>query len=284
MIKKLLMKRLLLVLLMCLTLCAPAWGANYFLDDANCVGLWTLDVEVTPAATYADTSGNGNTLANVFANIDVNTTYYQEGIASVVSTAATDSYLQCVDGSLSANFPGKNGTGNTTISACMWIRPTTISAVSNVLTKYQAFAGTYVSYILRFDASNNVAAYIGYGGSLNESKTHTGVAVAANQWYHIAWTYDGATRAFRIRVWDDNASSVTETTGTYTNTMTPAQAPFQINGLAAAAEAGMIGYIDEAVVFNDILTADEIDEIRLGTYGAPAATGTSDWWWRRRHN
>jgi hypothetical protein len=37
------------------------------------------------------------------------------------------------------------------------------------------------------------------------------------------------------------------------------------------------GNLDEVVIFDDVLTTDEIDAIRGGTYGG------NDWWWRRRN-
>jgi hypothetical protein len=42
--------------------------------------------------------------------------------------------------------------------------------------------------------------------------------------------------------------------------------------------------LDEFVLFNDVLTAPEIDQIRNGTYEGDAAQKIRDyWWWRRRH-
>jgi hypothetical protein len=81
------------------------------------------------------------------------------------------------------------------------------------------------------------------------------------KWYHVSISLNTSTKAYRIRVWDDNASSVTESTGSVTNAVT-------INDSEAigAKQSGIV--IDELYVYSGILSAADMDAIRGGTYAA----------------
>ena len=266
-------------------LCSSAWAGNIFTEDVNCVGLWTMeDLDATDTADY---SGNGNTLVNSASNVDPNTSIIKEGATSAYWADNAAAELQCFDRNLSTNFPGKEGFSNTTVSACAWFRIETINSYANICGKIEVSKESWAIWVYSSGGPNvhlNIGNELGQG---SESITHSGTTVAVNQWYHVGITYDGPTKAYRIRVWDETGGSATETTGTATNAMNIENGTFGVmNQNVGDSTPGdswaLRGYIDEVVVFNDVLTADEIDQIRGGTYGA--ATGTSDWWWRRRHN
>ena len=279
MIKNLLMKRLLLVLMMCL----PCWAANIFTTDANCVGAWTFEDSESPD-WMADRTANGNNLANNLT--EQNKVTYKEGAASLYGNTYLR-YQKITDASLSANFPGKNGTGNNVFSFCCWVYPTDELRDYNFLASKWHATNAVKSYNVGINANganDNVGLWIGYNGGASEEQIyHTGVVIASSKWYHVGVTYDGSTRAYRIRVWDDTGSSVTESTGTGAQTMNIEDEEFRLDNLGSSSW-GLVGYLDECVMFNDVLTSDEIDEIRNGTYGEAASTGTSNWWYRRRHN
>jgi len=110
---------------------------------------------------------------------------------------------------------------------------------------------------------------IGYNGGASEEQVYaSGPVMAQDKWYHCAYTYDGSSKAWKIRVWDEDAGTVTETTGTMVQTMNIESQTFYMDS-DASSQWPTKGNMDEVVIFNDVLTSDEIDQIRLGTYGAP---------------
>ena len=275
------MKRLLLVLLMC----APAWGVNLFTGDPNCVGLWTGD-STSDSIYFLDESGNSNHLNGTGAYFSASSAQYKEGSYSMRNT--NDWYvIERPNATLSAKFPGKSGTTNRNVSTCCWIYGNINVVAYDWLLAVYDFTGNKQSWSVYIDASGNVNFGIGYnGGASFESYANTGVALGDTKWYHIGTSYNGTTGAVIIRVWDDTGSTVYNATTTFSETMNIEDAGFALFGYTTQSNSGhgYEGYMDEVVVFNDVLTTDEIDQIRLGTYGATAETGTSDWWWRRRHN
>ena len=97
----------------------------------------------------------------------------------------------------------------------------------------------------------------------------------ADTWYHVGVTLDNTSNCtYNIRLYDTNDTTVY--TASATNAAGLDVDDARLFGLGTASyNRGEVasrdtfdGYIDEAAVFNDILTADEIDEIRNGTYGA----------------
>ena len=263
------MKRLLLVLLMCLTLCAPAWSANDFNTDPNCVSLYNLE-----SGSLGTDSIGTNTLNSYGAVADAN--LYQEG-ASSVYFAAGDDYLSRLDIALSGDFPIVLGYANPVkISVTFWFR---IHAVPNatfgsfLVSKWNRHSA-FESYSWAMNVRDASGTYYlrfmkGYDSGNSQENTDYATAVSLDTWYHVGCTYDDSTKAVVIRVWNDTAGSVSETTATHSNAISLEGVMFMLNAQHYAIDNGQNGWLDEVVVFNDILTSDEIDEIRNGTYGAP---------------
>ena len=280
------MKRLLLPLLMCLTLCAPAWAANIFTLDPNCVANWNFE----DGALTTDSKG-GNTLT-AGGTPAADTADYQEGAASVELQSAGSDTLSITDANLDAGYPLKNGDATKKTSIAFWFKMDSDpgSGHADILySKYIATFGarSFLVYVYDEGATNKLGLNIGYNSGFSEEGAELPSAtrpIATGVWYHVGVTHDDSTKGWRIRLWDSSNSTNYEATGTFTNNIYITTQPVVIGKENGAYWDYWNGNIDEMVVFKDILTADEIDEIRLGTYGAPAATGTSNWWWRRRHN
>ena len=254
------MKRLLLILLMCM----PCWSANDFSADPNVVALWTFE-EGSGTTPYVDHSANSNTLNG---NIVRNTTSYHEGTTSNHNTSLSYS-LYRTDATLSADFPGKDGTTNRTFSFAAWVRPTTLYDYNYVMAKWSTSNGRQYNIIV-YDVTGTqrFRAVTGYNSGANaEGVDHLTVAVGTNKWYHVTMTYDSSTKGVKIRVYDEDATTASESTATLSNEMTIAATTFTLCNVNYIATYGMVGQIDEAVMFNDVLTSDEIDQIRSGTYG-----------------
>ena len=81
-----------------------------------------------------------------------------------------------------------------------------------------------------------------------------------------------------IKRWDDTSKSVVhDASGTATNNISITDATFAIGASFASGSPKFThdGLIDEVVVFSDILTTGEIDQIRQGTYSASTPTPTT---------
>jgi hypothetical protein len=83
----------------------------------------------------------------------------------------------------------------------------------------------------------------------------------------VAFTYQDADKSIRVRVWDDTAGKLLyDYVGKTSAPMTITNAPLVLGGLPLMSSF-YDGLLDEVVVFKDILTTDEIDQIRQGRYG-----------------
>jgi hypothetical protein len=95
--------------------------------------------------------------------------------------------------------------------------------------------------------------------------------IQPNQWYHVAVSFDDATHTGTISVWDDTAGALLGTDAKKTNfsPMNVDSAAFVIGGVDGLWYMSTAGLMDEVVVFNDVLTPQEIAKVRAGTYGKP---------------
>jgi len=249
-------------------LCSVAYGANDFSGDANCVALWKLDNGVLTV----DSIGS-NTLTN--SSMDSDAVTYKEGDGSAYANALGDS-LYIINASSDLPFDSDKSTPS--LSVCCWVRcigfPS--SGQRTILAKWDTGERTFQ---LDFYKSGTwqISWWLGYNaGDDYEGPTLHGTTVAANTWYHIGFTYNDSTKGWKLRIWDDTAGALlggAEATGTTTNNMYCGSANFQI-GTNQIGSVCASGQRDEVVIFDDILTSAEIDQIRAGTYGggAPPAT------------
>ncbi len=233
--------------------------ANDFSGESNLIALYNLE----NGALANDSSGKGETLT--VASVTADVVNFKEGSASALSNATPDE-LRRADGSLGANFPGKDGTSNRTFSVCCWIRPSTLASTNYIVNKWKAPPNQ--QWAINVNATN-ARILISGSGSDAESLTHAGTVISTGQWYHLGCTYNGATKAWRVRVWDDNGSSVAESTGTGSLTMHIDDPNFQLFNLDGG-NNGFVGNLDEVVIFDRAITAAEIDQIRAGTFPAIA--------------
>ena len=236
--------------------------ANDFTNDPNCVALWNQE----DGALGADSIGT-NTLS-IQGGALANTDFFKQGAASGNYYAVLNSYLNIADAALDAGFPLKSGDTNKKISMCGWFRPRTLPASTNyIYAKYTA-TGNKRSIAWTVNSAGQFRLAIGHtSGSGFESITMTDLVMTIGNWYHWAFTYDDATRAYRLRCRKDG-DVVAQLTGSLVNniSITDSQVTIAATGDAAS---HIDGFVDEVVVFKDILSADEIDQIYAGTYSVP---------------
>jgi hypothetical protein len=233
---------------------------NDFSGDSNCVALWRLESVALPA----DSKG-GNDLTN--SGVDEDLVNFKEGACSGLFIRANGDRMIIADADTDAGFPLRSNAANTTFSFAKWIKMTAIGLSQYILCKTGA-AGLRQMMIM-VDSANKVNLLVSVDGTAWAYYVHASV-LAANTWYHVAVTHNHADHAYRIRIWDDTAGAIlgVDKTG---NTVHPflSSANFYLGYSSTILTLG--GNEDEVVAFNDVLSVAEIDAIRAGTYGAPAA-------------
>ncbi|MDI6451757.1 RHS repeat-associated core domain-containing protein [Anaerobaca lacustris] len=244
-------------------------SGNDFSSDPNCAALWRFE----NGALTADSIGS-NTLTQS-GSPAADTSNYREGSASA-NLASGRFYI--TDASLSADYPFKSTDTNKKISVCLWFNMTSGSTQAVGAGLYGKNTGYGTDGLLigvyepSGDGSGRICVSIGnYKYYLPSSET-----IYRNRWYHIGVTYqeDGANGAVTVRVYDASAQSVASY-NLSTRQSTMSSYNLQI-GYHKYSSRNFYGLFDELVVFNDVLTASEIDQIRQGTYGASGGGGSGE--------
>jgi hypothetical protein len=185
------------------------------------------------------------------------------GNGSSQFNSGQNGYLGFTDAQLPADFPGKSGTENKTFSFAFWFMPH-FAGVNILFAKWNGWDGKQV-YRLKIHGDNwKPLLSIGWiGGS--EDTPVLDRAVVAGQWYWIGVTHDGATREWRMRMYDQTAGDTVELTGTFTNGIALRDSAFRIakDDDPLFDNDGDFTY-DYFCAFKDVLTAAEIDDIRTG--------------------
>jgi hypothetical protein len=253
---------------LCFVFPGIANGSNNFSADSNCVAVWRF--EDSPGFT-ADSKG-GNTLTN--DGTDEESTLIKEGSQSALFVLANTDDMSITDDDLDAGFPWRyeDGAGmSKSFSVCLWMRVVTLPGDDRYMIAKYHTSGDLRVWAINIDYTNNKVRFIAghTAGTLYEEKFF-GTACVTGRWYHVGVTYNSTTYAYRIRIWDDTAGALlgADATGNFSQAIDPRDVGFTIGSRWHNAATYFSGYLDEVVVFKDVLTADEIDQIRNGTYGA----------------
>lgn len=244
----------------------PPGTGNVFNTDPNCVALWRME----PGALTTDSVG-ANTLTNV--NVTANTTSYEEGAGAaefdlVAGVWDTRNWLSIADDNLTRGFPGKSATSNKRFTLCFWIQFTSIPTGENewsIFTKANSMIPEN-SYSVRFIPGGKITLSIGSGSN---SRLDYGTACKVGTWYHVAVTFDDATHTGAINVWDGLAGAMlgTEAKRTTFPSMPLTRDAVVLGSVDQVWYQCLAGLLDEVVVFNDVLSTQDIAKIRAGNYG-----------------
>ncbi len=197
---------------------------------------------------------------------------YKEGAASADFEAGSTQYMSITDANLDAGFPLKNGDANKKISVCGWFQMESSNIMQGLFSKYD-WGSNERSLMIRISpAGPYFELLIGYNGGTSGETVYSGGTLSNERWYHFGVTFQDSDKSWKVVVWDDTGESkIIDTSGTATNNINIEAAIVAI-GMAYFNDGtplnGFDGEIDEVVVFKDILTTGEIDEIRQGVYGA----------------
>jgi len=247
-------------------------SGNDFSSDPNCVALWRFE----DGALTTDSIGT-NTLTTSYSP-DANTAIYQEGEAS---GDVSSGYLYITDANLDTGFPLKNGDTNKDFTVAFWMNAPwgQSNATGSVIYGKGGASGLY-SLNIAFQepsgsGSGRILVHPGiYGGTGHDTITSTKL-MERDQWYHVAVTYeDSSWPTVKVRVYDPNDDSVTQTVDNVVESINVENGDVKIGRYRYSSQS-YYGLVDELVIFNDVLDANEIDEIREGTYGSSSSGGSS---------
>ena len=233
--------------------------ANDF-TDPRCKALWRFE----SGALTTDSKGT-NTLTNNNV-VTVDNTNFWEGAGSALFTNASQNRLSIADALLDTGFPLKYGDSVKKATFCFWLQPTVLG------NNYCVFAKSWNSG----SPANNFALlingpfltpYIGWYNGVSVEFFNFPSSLIANHVYHIAVLVDGVNKVLKVRIWDATVSTVNNYLFYPSGTLALSTGELSIGGDPTAGEQ-IDGNIDEFVVFNDLLTDAEIDDIRNGTYVA----------------
>jgi hypothetical protein len=253
--------------------------ANKFSGDANCVALYTFENDWPTSGVLDDEKGSNDMTDN---NTVTRSEDEKEGTYSADCEYNNSEYFSIADANLDSGFPGKSGEANPDFSVCFWIKAESSIQSQYIVAKYDV--GGKRVWGIRMTSGNLIEVLIGYdNGDRYVSSEHAGVCVDG-QWYHVGIIYDNdgggdGKGNVKTRIWDDNAGAILQSGGLDTDSddlgqqMSIENAAFCIGAALSSGSYfyGFDGIIDEVVIFKDLLTTDEIDQIRQGIYGVGEA-------------
>jgi hypothetical protein len=243
---------------------------NDFSGDGNAVAVWNVD------NGFLTTDSKGTNTLTDNNTVGTNTTDYQQGDASADFERNNSECLSITDANLDSGFPLKSGDTNKKISAVFWYRRESTPSLAGLFAKWDSGANKR-SFYLR-DDNGTLDYFIGTGTGAGFELLDESLSTSQNVWYHVGVTFDDSDKSWKLRVWDDTAGSVVlNASGTATNNIAITDAGITLGCSlnSGVHERFFDGEQDEIVVFDDILTTGEIDQIRAGTYSA-AAAGTAN--------
>ncbi|OHB65751.1 MAG: hypothetical protein A2Y76_01615 [Planctomycetes bacterium RBG_13_60_9] len=231
---------------------------NNFAGDANCKGWWQFE----PEALAVDTMVL-NDWTSLAGDPVVDVVQRHEGLGSLYLDGS--SWLELADASLGAGFPLKSGDANKIISVAGRVR--FVSVTNEIVIFKKGYQDDTFTIGLKEDAGDPEWA-IGVGtGVYPTIEWHcSGYTPVVNRWYHFGVTYRDDTKAYVMRVYDYAAAAVVFTMSGNGTADVQVTGQALIIGYPNIGDSYFTGWLDELVVFNDILSTDEIDQIRAGTY------------------
>lgn len=230
-------------------------------DDDHLQGRWLFE---EAAGTRYDETENDNNLTD-YNTVGQGATEYKEGIGCADFEATNSERLAISD----AVQTGLDVTGSLTLAA--WVRMESLG--DGVIVSKWNSTGNQRSYCLRVVSS--APSYPIYASLSNDGTSYTeaisATSIIAGLWYHVAMVYNGTdVRIYVNGVLDSNGANNPKTygAGIYNST-----AEFAF-GARNASTLYFDGLIDEGIIFDRALSADEIyalyrDGIRVGAPFTP---------------
>lgn len=170
--------------------------------------------------------------------------------------------------------------GATPVTVLAWIYPITTGGSGKgriMQAGTDNLAGNLTSgFTLKLDSSNTFLFSAAFTGLTNVRKSSSGGTSIINNWHFVAATWDGANSASGINIYKYTPSSGggQDTGGSTSNGSLsyrpPTNTDFFIGNQENLTKYGFNGCIEEAQVWNRVLTAQEIGDMAL-SYAPPAS-------------
>ena len=254
---------------------------NDFLTDLNCYALYNFE----SGALNVDSKGTNTLITGNAADEDI--VNYRQGLCSALFVNANSDYYYVPDASLDTGFPLKSGDSQKIISICAWVRSVATGAADVIAGKYN-YTSNLRSIVLLIDTDNVVKLRMGYNsGASQEVGAHlTTLTRDGSVWYHITASYQQTgniigEQAYAIRIRDISGnvvgSDLTDIATLDGNglAVTIASMTVGCNNQGDTPASYFDGNIDELVIFNRFLTAEESTEIALKTYENSSSSSSS---------
>jgi hypothetical protein len=231
--------------------------------DPHCVALWRLEAD----ALSMDSVG-GNLLTNT--GVVADTVNFREGAAAGDwERGDSTDVLTILDAALDPGFPFKSGDTGKLMTVCVWLRLESIPTGEQWLFTKVVTPNSFALCLTMHEGQTRF--YWRTWEEAAEARYSPYVApttlLATGQWYHIGASLNGNDATYKIRVYDLSNDETTEISGTIpaSTWVAVTAAPLRIGGYNS--NTGIDGLLDEIVVFSRVLSSDEIDAIRGGTFG-----------------
>jgi hypothetical protein len=241
----------------------PLTQVTIRLGGEHCKALWRFESE----ALTVDSKGNNELTDNYNVVESSVANGFKVGSCAANFNAGIGQFFEIADSALDSGFPLKSDDTTKTFSACFWMKPNIVSVptTASILYKYLAEAN---------ERSLNIGVYnskvrVGWGTGESYLSYSPATTLVVDQWYFVGIAIDGVNKSLLIRIWDDTAQSVTSYSYTPTSELYVGIAPLQIGTFYT-------GLIDELIIFDSVLNADDFDAIRtsgIETFGDPESFG-----------
>lgn len=231
--------------------------ANNFDDDSRIIEYWLFENNLTAGKA-------GNNLTAAAGGVGYESGSPLEGSYSLDLENASNQWAYRNDADLSAGFPLKNGDTNKKFSWAFWVKPESLSTSHYVLTKFSLTSRSFAA-VLTSDGTLQIRWGSGASSSVDWNSQFQ---LTAGQVYHIGIAVDGVARTLLLRVYDATAGTAqTQTKTDWGVDLNVTTIPFVAGARGDYSTTyDYDGLIDELVIADHLLSADEFDRIRLGTY------------------
>ena len=258
-----------------------AAGTNKFINDADCVAAYRFEAQndaVGNIQTTNDIPGpapGGAVLSMLQGpNIPLYLTV-QEGLAGAIgggggTNQAYGSIFGITDANMPAGFPLKSGDSVKKISSTFWFTPLTLpnAGAKGDIHGKSYYYGSHNPNSFTFSVNNTGLLIFNWFDSSGNPVPTNLQTLTVNQKYHIGYAIDGVNKTVLIRVWDDVAQTATTYNITPAVVMYMNSNPLSMGGINYSTAYNYChGAFDEWAIFKDLITVDEIDQIRSGVYG-----------------
>jgi hypothetical protein len=209
------------------------------------------------------------TYAEAASEIAYNSADPLQGSYSADFESSSSNYAGVAEAS---GLPLYSTAGEKTFTVLAKIKPESNTALSYIVSKYSITGNLRSFGIVLSSTDDYIKVSHGHtNGTLVEQYPYETVIVDGQE-YYIAYSYNGSTQGYLLRIWDVTADAElgTPATGTFTNDISLTTAPWRV-GARGDGGSYFDGLIDEVVIISgEAWDSDTMGEFFAGTYGGDA--------------